>query len=69
MIVNRRLRRRIGLAAVSGMLMLSLSSFMPAKNEFTARVKPSMLTLRYSVPRNILSRFLWARLALSMATA
>jgi len=31
-----RLRRRIGLAAVSGMLMLSLSSFMPAKNEFTA---------------------------------
>ena len=34
--VNRRLRRRIGLAAVSGMLMLSLSSFMPAKNEFTA---------------------------------
>ena len=36
MIVNRRLRRRIGLAAVSGMLMLSLSSFMPAKNEFTS---------------------------------
>lgn len=36
MIVNRTLRRRIGLAAVSGMLMLSLSSFMPAKNEFTA---------------------------------
>ena len=36
MIVKRRLRRRIGLAAVSGMLMLSLSSFMPAKNEFTA---------------------------------
>ena len=36
MIVNRRLRRRIGLAAVPGMLMLSLSSFMPAKNEFTA---------------------------------
>ena len=36
MIANRRLRRRIGLAAVSGMLMLSLSSFMPAKNEFTA---------------------------------
>lgn len=36
MIVNRRLRRRIGQAAVSGMLMLSLSSFMPAKNEFTA---------------------------------
>ena len=36
MIVNRRLRRRIGLAAVSGMLMLSLSSFMTAKNEFTA---------------------------------
>lgn len=36
MIVYRRLRRRIGLAAVSGMLMLSLSSFMPAKNEFTA---------------------------------
>ena len=36
MIVNRRLSRRIGLAAVSGMLMLSLSSFMPAKNEFTA---------------------------------
>lgn len=36
MIVNRKLRRRIGLAAVSGMLMLSLSSFMPAKNEFTA---------------------------------
>ena len=36
MIVNRRLRRRIGLAAVSGMLMLSLSSFMPAKNEYTA---------------------------------
>ena len=36
MIINRRLRRRIGLAAVSGMLMLSLSSFMPAKNEFTA---------------------------------
>ena len=36
MIVNRRLRRIIGLAAVSGMLMLSLSSFMPAKNEFTA---------------------------------
>ena len=36
MIVNRRLRRRIGLAVVSGMLMLSLSSFMPAKNEFTA---------------------------------
>lgn len=36
MIVNKRLRRRIGLAAVSGMLMLSLSSFMPAKNEFTA---------------------------------
>lgn len=36
MIVNRRLRRRIGLAAVSGMLMFSLSSFMPAKNEFTA---------------------------------
>ena len=36
MIVNRRLIRRIGLAAVSGMLMLSLSSFMPAKNEFTA---------------------------------
>ena len=35
MIVNRKLRR-IGLAAVSGMLMLSLSSFMPAKNEFTA---------------------------------
>ena len=39
MIVNRRLRRRIGLAAVSGMLMLSLSSFMPAKNEFTAAEK------------------------------
>lgn len=36
MIVNRRFRRRIGLAAVSGMLMLSLSSFMPAKNEFTS---------------------------------
>lgn len=36
MIANRRLRRRIGLAAISGMLMLSLSSFMPAKNEFTA---------------------------------
>ena len=36
MIVKRRLRRRIGLAAVSGMLMLSLSSFMSAKNEFTA---------------------------------
>lgn len=36
MIVNRTLRRRIGLAAVSGMLMFSLSSFMPAKNEFTA---------------------------------
>lgn len=36
MIVNRKFRRRIGLAAVSGMLMLSLSSFMPAKNEFTA---------------------------------
>lgn len=36
MIVNRRFRRRIGLAAVSGMLMLSLSSFMSAKNEFTA---------------------------------
>ncbi|MEQ2507112.1 M23 family metallopeptidase [Segatella sinensis] len=36
MIVNSRLKRRIGLAAVSGMLMLSLSSFMPAKNEFTA---------------------------------
>lgn len=36
MIVNRKLRRRIGLAAVSGMLMFSLSSFMPAKNEFTA---------------------------------
>ena len=36
MIVNRRLRRKLGLAAVSGMLMLSLSSFMPAKNEFTA---------------------------------
>ena len=36
MIVNKRSRRRIGLAAVSGMLMLSLSSFMPAKNEFTA---------------------------------
>ena len=35
MIVNRRLRR-IGLTAVSGMPMLSLSSFMPAKNEFTA---------------------------------
>ena len=36
MIVNRRLRRKLGLAAVSGLLMLSLSSFMPAKNEFTA---------------------------------
>ena len=32
----RRLRQRLGLVAVSGMLMLSLSSFMPAKNEFTA---------------------------------
>ena len=31
-----RLRQRLGLVAVSGMLMLSLSSFMPAKNEFTA---------------------------------
>ena len=31
-----RLKRRLGLVAVSGMLMLSLSSFMPAKNEFTA---------------------------------
>ena len=31
-----RLRQRWGLVAVSGMLMLSLSSFMPAKNEFTA---------------------------------
>lgn len=31
-----RLRQRFGLVAVSGMLMLSLSSFMPAKNEFTA---------------------------------
>ena len=31
-----RLRKRLGLVAVSGMLMLSLSSFMPAKNEFTA---------------------------------
>ena len=31
-----RLRQRMGLVAVSGMLMLSLSSFMPAKNEFTA---------------------------------
>ena len=31
-----RLRLRLGLVAVSGMLMLSLSSFMPAKNEFTA---------------------------------
>ena len=30
------LRQRLGLVAVSGMLMLSLSSFMPAKNEFTA---------------------------------
>mgnify|MGYP000284450313 FL=1 len=42
MIVNRRLRRRIGLAAVSGMLMLSLSSFMPAKNEFTAAEQQQM---------------------------
>ena len=31
-----RLRQRLGLVAVSGMLMLSLSSFMLAKNEFTA---------------------------------
>ena len=31
-----RLKQRLGLVAVSGMLMLSLSSFMPAKNEFTA---------------------------------
>ena len=31
-----RLRQRLGFVAVSGMLMLSLSSFMPAKNEFTA---------------------------------
>ena len=31
-----RLRQRLGLVAVSGMLMLSLSSFMSAKNEFTA---------------------------------
>ena len=31
-----RLRQRLGPVAVSGMLMLSLSSFMPAKNEFTA---------------------------------
>lgn len=31
-----RLRLSLGLVAVSGMLMLSLSSFMPAKNEFTA---------------------------------
>ena len=31
-----RLRQRLGVVAVSGMLMLSLSSFMPAKNEFTA---------------------------------
>ena len=31
-----RLRKRLGFVAVSGMLMLSLSSFMPAKNEFTA---------------------------------
>lgn len=31
-----RLRQRLGLVAVSGILMLSLSSFMPAKNEFTA---------------------------------
>lgn len=31
-----RLRQRLGLVAISGMLMLSLSSFMPAKNEFTA---------------------------------
>ena len=31
-----RLRKRLGGVAVSGMLMLSLSSFMPAKNEFTA---------------------------------
>ena len=31
-----RSRQRLGLVAVSGMLMLSLSSFMPAKNEFTA---------------------------------
>ena len=31
-----RLRRKLGLVAVSGMLMLSLSSFMSAKNEFTA---------------------------------
>ena len=31
-----RLRQRLGLVAVSGMLVLSLSSFMPAKNEFTA---------------------------------
>ena len=31
-----RLKRRLGLVAVSGMLMISLSSFMPAKNEFTA---------------------------------
>ena len=30
------LRKRLGFVAVSGMLMLSLSSFMPAKNEFTA---------------------------------
>lgn len=31
-----RLRKRLGFVAVSGMLMLPLSSFMPAKNEFTA---------------------------------
>ena len=31
-----RLRQRLGLVAVSGMLILSLSSFMSAKNEFTA---------------------------------
>lgn len=31
-----RLRKRLGFVAASGMLMLSLSSFMPAKNEFTA---------------------------------
>ncbi len=31
-----RLRKRLGGVAVSGMLMLSLSSFMPAKNDFTA---------------------------------
>lgn len=70
------MKKGLRLLAVAGLMVFSLSSFMPAKNVFTAAEQQQVsiatpglfaqsqafnVDLRYSVLRNIPSRFLWAK--------